>query len=85
MNKTVLVIDCRPGGIRPDGVLKYIINGTKLIESDFNLNATSFGAWSFGISNEKRDLFLENRELIIERLNFAYKNGSIRYAEYYFD
>lgn len=85
VNKTVLVIDCIPGRIRPNDILKYVISGTGLKENDFTVESALFGAWNFSINPEKKSLFEKNKDQIIERLVFSYRNGSIRYAEYYFD
>ena len=77
-----LVLDCRPGGSRPNDVLKIIIANMELCEEDFTVTSKSFGAWTFRVSAEKDEYYTSQLEEIIKRVTGAYKSGIIRYAEW---
>lgn len=77
-----LILDCPPGKIRPNDVLKIIIDGLDLIEEDFKVISKSFGAWTFEISPEKNLYYASQLSKIINRVKNAYSSGLIRYAEW---
>jgi hypothetical protein len=88
-----LTIDCKPGQLRPDAVLKMILHDNdnaddalmyddSVSNSDFSLVHTSFGEWKFGVYKDKEQLFELNLPKIIVHLTSLYKCGIIRYAEW---
>jgi hypothetical protein len=91
-----LIIDCKPGQLRPDAVLKMVfLNDTpdfeeddalmfddSISEQDFSLVYTSFGEWKYAIYKDKELLFELNLPKIIDHLTSLYRCGQIRYAEW---
>ena len=91
-----LVIDCVPGLLRPDNVLKMILvdNDPDFEEDDallfndsisfddFTLVYTSFGESKFAVYKDKELLFELNLPKIIDHLTNLYRCGQIRYAEW---
>ena len=93
-----LIIDCKPGQLRPDAVLKMILHDNdnaddfteedalmyddSVSDSDFLLVHTSFGEWKFGVYKDKEQLFELNLPKIIVHLTSLYRCGIIRYAEW---
>lgn len=91
-----VIIDCKPGSIRPDAFLKMVLlddeqdfveedallyNDTLVFE-DFKLIYSNFGEWKFGIYKDKEQLFELNLPKIVDNLTKLYKCGQIRYAEW---
>jgi len=81
MENNYIIIDCKPLNPRPNEILKLILVDTGLNEDDFENTLRSFGAWTFQL-NDKENIFLEKYEIIVNRLQICYHNGSIRYTEY---
>ena len=91
-----LIIDCKPGHLRPDAVLKMILLNDApdfeeddallyddvLAESDFLLVHSNFGEWKYAIYKDKEQLFESNLPKIIDHLTTLYRCGQIRYAEW---
>lgn len=82
MENNYILIECKPGYIKPDKVLKSLIDDIDLIiESDFKIIINEFGQWIFKLCN-KEDIYIQNYDTIVERLNHAYYSGLIRVIEY---
>lgn len=82
MENNYILIECKPGYIKPDSVLKSIIDDTGLVlEFDFKILINEYGVWKFTLLN-KEELFLKYYDILIERLNHAYYSGVIRYLHY---
>jgi len=93
-----LIIDCKPGQLRPDAVLKMILHDNdnaddfteddalmfddSISDTDFSLVYTSFGEWKYAIYKEKELLFELNLPKIIDHLTSLYRSNLIRYAEW---
>ena len=91
-----LIIDCKPGQLRPDAVLKMVLlNDTpdfeeedalmyddSISDTDFSLVYTSFGEWKYAIYKDKELLFELNLPKITDHLTTLYRCGQIRYAEW---
>jgi len=91
-----LVIDCAPGPLRPDNVLKTIIRDDEpdfeeedallfddsISFDDFTLVYTSFGESKYAVYKNKESLFELNLPKIVDHLTNLYKCGQIRYAEW---
>jgi|688.fasta_scaffold49598_5 hypothetical protein len=91
-----VIIDCKPGLIRPDAFLQMVLidddpdfeeddalmfNDAISFE-DFTLIYSNFGEWKFGVFKDKELLFELNLPKIIDNLTKLYKCGQIRYAEW---
>lgn len=90
-----LIIDCKPGKIRPFDVLKVIITeevetmleedsliNKGLKEEDFIVVYINFGECKFAIKKDKEKLFELNIPKLSDQLKGLYKRGIIRYAEW---
>ena len=88
-----IIIDCKPGSIRPNNVLEMVLhddikndlkNETKnvLTIDDFLLKAKTFGEFKYNISKEKEQVFEDNLPKIVDALKGLYNCGIIRYAEW---
>jgi len=91
-----LVIDCVPGPLRPDNVLKTIIRDDEpdfeeedallyddsISENDFTLVSANFGECKYAVYKDKELLFELNLPKIVDHLTNLYKCGQIRYAEW---
>ena len=91
-----LIIDCIPGQLRSDSVLKMILTDDApdfeeddallyddvLTESDFLLVHSNFGEWKYAIYKDKEQLFESNLPKITDHLTTLYRCGQIRYAEW---
>jgi len=91
-----LIIDCKPGQLRPDAVLKMILTDDShdfeeddalmfddsISQQDFSLVYTSFGEWKYAIYKEKEQLFELNLPKLIDHLTSLYRSNLIRYAEW---
>jgi len=91
-----LIIDCKPGQLRPDAILKMILlNDTSdfeeedallyndsISETDFSLIYTSFGECKYAVYKDNEQLFELNLPKITDQLTTLYKCGQIRYAEW---
>jgi len=93
-----IIIDCKPGLIRPNNVLEMVLhddtkndlkndlkNDTKnavLTIDDFLLKAKTFGEFKYNISKEKEQIFEDNLPKIVDALKGLYNCGIIRYAEW---
>ena len=91
-----LIIDCKPGQLRSDAVLKMILTDDtpdfeeedalmyddSISEQDFSLIYTSFGEWKYGVYKDKEQIFELNLPKIIDHLTSLYRCGIIRYAEW---
>jgi hypothetical protein len=91
-----LVIDCMPGMLRPDNILKTVVvdNDPDFEEDDalmyddsisfddFTLVSSSFGEWKFAVFKDKELLFELNQPKIVDHLTNLYKCGQIRYVEW---
>jgi len=84
-----IIIDCKPGSIRPNNVLEMVLhddtkNDTKnvLTIDDFLLKAKTFGEFKYNILKEKEQLFEDNLPKIVDALKGLYNCGIIRYAEW---
>jgi len=96
MSKIHIILDCPPGAMRPDSVLENILASTQLELADFNIVNKCFGAWTFELSEDKKEIYQNKKEiyqdkkeiyqnckdLVITKIKDAYKNGLIRYAEW---
>ena len=82
-NDYYLVIDCGPFLKRPNEILENILINTKLNINDFKITSKSFGEWTFKLYIDKTNEYLEELPNIIEKLKNNFKNGNIRFAEYY--
>lgn len=79
-----ITIDCPPGNTRPDNVLSNVLVNTKLNCTNFTLTCKSFGEWTFVLNDDcNSNDFIESLQYIKISLNNCYKNGQIRYAEWY--
>ena len=91
-----LIIDCKPGQLRPDAVLKMVLLNEdpdfeeddalmyddSISEQDFSLVYSSFGEWKYGVYKDKEQLFELNLPKIIDHLTSLYRSSIIRYAEW---
>jgi hypothetical protein len=85
-----IIIDCKPGSIRPNNVLEMVLhddlkNETKdtvLTIDDFLLESKTFGEFKYNILKEKEQLFEENLPKIVDALKGLYNCGIIRYTEW---
>jgi hypothetical protein len=91
-----LIIDCKPGQLRPDAVLKMVLLNEdpdfeeddallfddSISDTDFSLVYSSFGEWKYAIYKEKEQLFELNLPKIIDHLTSLYRSSIIRYAEW---
>jgi hypothetical protein len=91
-----LIIDCKPGQLRPDAVLKMVLlNDTpdfeeddallyddSISETDFSLVYSSFGEWKYAVYKDKELLFELNLPKLIDHLTSLYRSSIIRYAEW---
>ena len=91
-----LIIDCKPGQLRSDAILKMIfLNDTSdfeeedallyndsISETDFSLVYTSFGECKYAVYKDKEQLFELNLPKITDQLTTLYRCGQIRYAEW---
>lgn len=90
-----LIIDCKPGQLRSDAVLKMILlNDTpdfeeedallyndSISDADFSLVYTSFGECKYAVYKDKEQLFELNLPKITDQLTTLYRSNLIRYAE----
>jgi hypothetical protein len=96
-NTHFLIIDCDPGPIRPDTILKTILQDINkddfeeedglmfddaLNEDDFTLISSSFGEWKFGVYKDKEQLFEANLSKMTDLLTNLYNSRQIRFAEW---
>jgi len=92
-----LIIDCAPGLLRPDNVLKLVLvenNVDDLTEEDalmyddgisvddFTLVSANFGEWKYAVYKEKEQLFEDSIPKISDLLMNLYRSNLIRYAEW---
>ena len=91
-----LVIDCAPGPLRPDNVLKTIIRDDEpdfeeedallyddsISFDDFTLVSSGFGEWKYAVYKDKESLFELNQPKIVDHLKNLYNSAQIRYAEW---
>jgi hypothetical protein len=84
-----IIIDCKPGSIRPNNVLEMVLhddikNDIKnvLTVDDFLLESKTFGEFKYNISKEKEQVFEDNLPKIVDALKGLYNCGIIRYAEW---
>ena len=92
-----LIIDCAPGLLRPDNVLKTVLlddNVDDLTEEDslmyddgisvddFTLVSSYFGEWKYAVYKDKEQLFELNIPKISDLLMNLYRSNLIRYAEW---
>jgi hypothetical protein len=79
-----ITIDCPPGNIRPDNILTNVLVNTKLNSNNFTVKCKSFGEWTFVLNYDcNSNNFIESLQHIKISLTNCYKNGQIRYAEWY--
>ena len=82
-NECYIVIGIRPGTIRPDDILKNILNKyVNLSKDDFEITLKSFGNWTFNVHKDKEEIFKIYLNKIIEELKNLYNKNIIRYAEW---
>jgi hypothetical protein len=76
-------IDCKPGPIRPDAVLKVLIAGINITGLNIEDEPESkwFGAWKWTWLIERRD-YKQHKVEINRRLKELYDSGHIRGAEW---
>lgn len=91
-----LVIDCVPGALRPDAVLKMVLTddvpdfeeedallyNDTISETDFTLISANFGEWKYAVYKDKELLFELHLPKIADRLANLYRSSLIRYAEW---
>lgn len=91
-----LVIDCAPGPLRPDAILKMVLTddvpdfeeedallyNDSISETDFTLISANFGEWKYAVYKDKELLFELHLPKIVDHLKNLYKCGQIRYAEW---
>jgi len=84
-----IIIDCKPGSIRPNNVLEMVLHddlnnetNNALTVDDFLLESKAFGEFKYKISKEKEQLFEDNLPKIVDALKGLYNCGIIRYAEW---
>ncbi len=75
-------LDCAPMTPRPDTYLPGILAGTGLIVNDFTIISKVFGNWVFELKKEKETIYLEQINIIMERIKNLYYNGCIRYGSW---
>jgi len=84
-----IIIDCKPGLIRPNNVLEMVLHddlnnetNNALTVDDFLLESKAFGEFKYNISKEKEQIFEDNLPKIVDALKGLYNCGIIRYAEW---
>ena len=83
-DKCYITIDCPPGSTRPDNILLSVLNNTKLNSDNFTITSKSFGEWVFQLNEEcNPNDYMEILPLVKQRLTTYYKEGKVRYAEWY--
>ena len=82
MSKIQIILDCSPGATRPDNILKNVLESTQLEITDFNIISKCFGAWTFELAEDKREIYENCENLIVSKIKNAYNDGLIRYAEW---
>lgn len=75
-------IDCPPGKMRPDDILKMVLKNLEITIDDFIVDSKSFGSWTFKLNEEKNEIYKLSIDIIKERIINFYRNGLIRYASY---
>jgi hypothetical protein len=80
-NESGIEIGCSPGVIRPDSILRTILEQIdELSEHDFIVKSKSFGDWNFSIYSDKKDILDKNYDKIFDILQKLYNQRTIRYA-----
>lgn len=82
MSNIEVEIDCPPGCVRPDDILRDVLKGLSISFNDFKQTSTCFGNWVFQLVEGKEDEFLKNQPILGRRLEKAYHDGRIRYASW---
>ncbi len=77
-----IVIDCAPGSMRPDDILKLVLDNTDLTSSDFTITSKFFGEWTFVLDESKNDIYNTHKHDIGETMKNMNHNGLIRYGEW---
>lgn len=77
-----LEIDCPPGLPRPGDLLQHVLEGTGVVLDSSATTSRLFGCWTWNIPEEYESAYLEHRELIKDRLEKLYNEGTIRYASW---
>jgi hypothetical protein len=80
--KYKLIIDCPPGDPRPDHYLPRALEGTGLVEEDFEKVSTLFGAWTWKVKKEKEELYAKAKPKLRENCTHLYENTRVRYIEW---
>lgn len=85
-----IVIDCQPGPLRPNDVLKNVLEEIQFDECDNPLKITdfiniskAFGIWVFVIKNKNNEpIYDKYKDSFGEKLKEYYKMGIVRYAHW---
>jgi hypothetical protein len=77
MESYKIEIDCEPGPIRPDNVLKMIIKDTFINFEDFEIQSKLFGNWTWNLDNKLK--------VIINEKNISIMTTHSLYKKYYDD
>jgi len=68
MSKIHIILDCPPGAIRPDDVLQNVLESTQLEITDFDIISKFFGAWTFELAEDKREIYENCKNSIILKI-----------------
>ncbi len=77
-----IVIDCPPGSIRPDDILKLVLNATELTSTDFKVTTKMFGEWTFVLDESKNSIYETHKDDIGTIMRKMNSEGYIRYGEW---
>ena len=77
-----IVLDCAPGSMRPDDVLKLVLDNTELTSDDFVITSKLFGSWTFELNENKNEIYLKHKSAIGETIKKMFEHGFIRYGEW---
>lgn len=80
--KIHIILDCHLGTTRPDNVLENILVSTQLELIDFKIVSKCFEEWTFELTEDKKEIYEDCKDLIITKIKNQYNNGLIRYAEW---
>ena len=75
-------IDCPPGSIRPDEVLKMVLESTILTSDDFVISHRFFGVWTFVLKTGMEKIYEDEKAVITQALKKCYSAGAIRFASW---
>ena len=79
-NNYIIIIYYGPNNKIPKNIFRYILDDTGLSEGDFVNTQQDSGEWVLYLRN-KKDLFLEKINIIVDKLKEYYDYGEIRYTE----